>query len=151
MVRIAISAAAFEAIAATLPIGSVEFEAKLNAKGEREIWHDEGLNVRGWIERISSRGHSGEGRMSQLFSGEPNQSTQELLDIIKGEAVRGANNGNLNYLMPAFTALLVKLSEAADRRANVVMWLTVILTVLTILIAALTGALVWDAFERHMN
>jgi hypothetical protein len=89
--------------------------------------------------------------MSQLFSGDPNQSTQELLDIIKSETVRGANNGNLNYLMPAFTALLVKLSDAADKRAKVVIWLTVILTVLTVIIAALTGALVWDAVERRMN
>ena len=31
------------------------------------------------------------------------------------------------------------------------MWLTVILTVLTVIIAALTGALVWDALERHVK
>jgi hypothetical protein len=38
MIRIAITAAAFEAIKATLPVGSVAFEAKVNERGEREIW-----------------------------------------------------------------------------------------------------------------
>ena len=38
MVRIAISQAAFEAIAATLPLGSVSFEPEPDAKGERQIW-----------------------------------------------------------------------------------------------------------------
>jgi hypothetical protein len=35
MTRISISAAAFDAIAATLPVGSVGYEAETNAKGER--------------------------------------------------------------------------------------------------------------------
>jgi hypothetical protein len=72
-----------------------------------------------------------------------------LLDEIKTEAVRGANDGNLNFLMPAFTALLVKLSEAADVRARamekwtkLIVWLTAVLTTLTV-------ALVWDAFDKH--
>ncbi|HKN29731.1 MAG TPA: hypothetical protein VJY34_18325 [Roseiarcus sp.] len=84
-----------------------------------------------------------------MFKGDPTQSMQELLDEIKNESVRGANDGNLNFLMPAFTALLVKLSQAADDRAKamekwtkVIVWLTVILTILTL-------ALVWDAFEKH--
>jgi hypothetical protein len=38
MVRIAISQAAFEAIARTLPFGSVSFENATNEKGERLIW-----------------------------------------------------------------------------------------------------------------
>ena len=38
MIRIAISPGAFEAIASTLPLGSVGYEAKPNAKGERLIW-----------------------------------------------------------------------------------------------------------------
>jgi hypothetical protein len=38
MIRIAISPAAFDAIAATLPLGSVGYEAQANAKGERLIW-----------------------------------------------------------------------------------------------------------------
>jgi hypothetical protein len=38
MVRIAISQAAFDAIAKTLPLGSVGFENAVNEKGERLIW-----------------------------------------------------------------------------------------------------------------
>jgi hypothetical protein len=38
MVRIAISAEAFEAIAATMPLGSVGYENERTAKGERLIW-----------------------------------------------------------------------------------------------------------------
>jgi hypothetical protein len=38
VIRIAISQAAFEAIARTLPLGSVSFENKITEKGERLIW-----------------------------------------------------------------------------------------------------------------
>ena len=38
MIRIAVSQAAFEAIAATLPLGSVGYEAQFDEKGERLIW-----------------------------------------------------------------------------------------------------------------
>ena len=38
MVRISITAAAYEAIAATLPFGSVGFEREADTKGERQIW-----------------------------------------------------------------------------------------------------------------
>ena len=38
MIRISITAAAFDAIAATLPFGSVAYEPKVNDQGEREIW-----------------------------------------------------------------------------------------------------------------
>ena len=38
MIRISITASAFEAIAATLPLGSVSFEGKPGANGERQIW-----------------------------------------------------------------------------------------------------------------
>ena len=38
MVRITITPAAFGAIAATLPVGSVGFEAEPDAEGERHIW-----------------------------------------------------------------------------------------------------------------
>jgi hypothetical protein len=40
MVRIAISQAAFDAIAKTLPLGSVGYENATNEKGERLIWLD---------------------------------------------------------------------------------------------------------------
>jgi hypothetical protein len=38
MIRITITAAAFEAIAATMPLGSVGCEPEPDAKGERWIW-----------------------------------------------------------------------------------------------------------------
>ena len=40
MIQIAISQAAFDAIAATMLFGSVNYEAHTNAKGERLIWLD---------------------------------------------------------------------------------------------------------------
>ena len=41
MIKIAVTAARYEAIAATLPVGSVGYEAEANAKGERHIWIDD--------------------------------------------------------------------------------------------------------------
>jgi hypothetical protein len=40
MIRIAISQAAFDAIAATLSLGSVGYENATNERGERLIWLD---------------------------------------------------------------------------------------------------------------
>jgi hypothetical protein len=38
MIRIAITEAAFNAIAATLPLGSIGYENAVNERGERLIW-----------------------------------------------------------------------------------------------------------------
>ena len=38
MVRIAISVEAFEAIARTLPLGTVGYEPEANERGERVVW-----------------------------------------------------------------------------------------------------------------
>ena len=38
MIHIAMTQAAFDAIALTLPLGSVAYEQEANANGEREIW-----------------------------------------------------------------------------------------------------------------
>ena len=38
LIRISITTAAFDAIAATLPLGSVAYEAEANERGERLIW-----------------------------------------------------------------------------------------------------------------
>jgi hypothetical protein len=38
VIRIAITAEAFDAIAATLPLGTVSFENKTNERGERLVW-----------------------------------------------------------------------------------------------------------------
>ena len=42
MIRISLTTAAFEAIAATLPLGSVGYEPRVDTKGERLVWLDEG-------------------------------------------------------------------------------------------------------------
>jgi hypothetical protein len=38
MIKIAITQAAFDAIASTLPLGSVGYEKELDAKGECHVW-----------------------------------------------------------------------------------------------------------------
>jgi hypothetical protein len=43
MVRIAISVEAFEAIAGTLPLGSVGYESETNERGERLIWLEDAM------------------------------------------------------------------------------------------------------------
>ena len=46
MIRIAISQATFDAIAKTLPLGSVGYENEVNEKGERLIWLDPAVLAR---------------------------------------------------------------------------------------------------------
>jgi hypothetical protein len=55
MVRIAISQAAFEAIAATLPVGSTGYEKAVNEKGERLIWLE-----RRMLDKLNSYRRAGE-------------------------------------------------------------------------------------------
>ena len=46
MIRIAISVESFEAIARTLPLGSVGYENTTNERGERLIWLDHSVVAR---------------------------------------------------------------------------------------------------------
>ena len=55
MIRIAISQAAFEAIAATLPLGSMSFENKINENGDRLIWLE-----RRMLDKLRSHRRAGE-------------------------------------------------------------------------------------------
>jgi hypothetical protein len=55
MIRIAISQAAFEAIAATLPVGSTGYENAVNEKGERLIWLE-----RRMLDKLNSYRRAGE-------------------------------------------------------------------------------------------
>ena len=55
MVRIAISVEAFEAICATVPIGSVGYEAEANERGERLIWLEAAM-----VDRIGAMRGPGE-------------------------------------------------------------------------------------------
>ena len=55
MVRIAITEAALEAIAATLPLGSVGYDNESNERGERLIWLEPNM-----VDRLRSlRGEGG--------------------------------------------------------------------------------------------
>ena len=55
MIRIAISQAAFEAIARTLPLSTVSFENKIDEHGQRLIWLE-----RRWLDRLRSYRGPGE-------------------------------------------------------------------------------------------
>jgi hypothetical protein len=55
VVRIAISAEAFAAISATLPLGSVSYENKTNDRDERYVWLDPGV-----VDRLRSLRGPGE-------------------------------------------------------------------------------------------
>ena len=48
MIRIAITSAAFEAIAATLPLGSVGYEPKVHAQGQRLVWLEPAVTTVVW-------------------------------------------------------------------------------------------------------
>jgi hypothetical protein len=55
MIRIAISQDAFDAIAATLPVGSTGYENAVNDKGERLIWLE-----RRMLDKLDSHRRPGE-------------------------------------------------------------------------------------------
>jgi hypothetical protein len=55
MIRIAITFAAYEAIARTLPLGSVAVEAEANERGERLIWIEDAM-----ADRLGAMRRSGE-------------------------------------------------------------------------------------------
>ena len=55
MIRIAISVEAFEAIARTLPLGSVAVEAEANERGERLIWLEAAM-----VDRLGAMRRPGE-------------------------------------------------------------------------------------------
>jgi hypothetical protein len=56
VIRIAISQAAFDAIAATLPLGSVGFENATNERGERYVWLPPNV-----VDRLNAQRRPGEG------------------------------------------------------------------------------------------
>src|ERR1700722_17396977 len=72
MIRIAITQAAFDAIARTMPFGSVNFEAGVDDKGERYIWLPRAV-----VDRLRSLRGPGESfsdvilRLVELEGGQP--------------------------------------------------------------------------------
>jgi hypothetical protein len=55
MIRIAITQAAYDTISATLPLGSVGYEAEANERGERLIWLEAAM-----VDRIGAMRGPGE-------------------------------------------------------------------------------------------
>ena len=55
MIRIAITEAAFDAIATTLPLGSVSYENAVNARGGRYVWLPPNL-----VDRLKAQRRPGE-------------------------------------------------------------------------------------------
>jgi hypothetical protein len=55
MTRIAITIEAYQALVATLPLGSVAYEPEPNAKGERVIWLEEV-----WLSKLNAMRKPGE-------------------------------------------------------------------------------------------
>jgi predicted CopG family antitoxin len=55
MTRIAITLEAYQALVATLPLGSVAYEPEPNAKGERVIWLEEV-----WLSKLNAMRKPGE-------------------------------------------------------------------------------------------
>jgi hypothetical protein len=62
MVRIAISQAAFDASAATLPLGSVGYENATNEQGQRLIWLDRAV-----VDRLRAMRGPGESYSDVIF------------------------------------------------------------------------------------
>ena len=79
MIRIAITPEAFEAIAATLALGSVGYEAQTNAKGERLVWLEAAV-----VDRLASMRGTGESYSDvilRLCVGKTGDSTRSLIVI----------------------------------------------------------------------
>ena len=66
MVRIAITQAAFNAIAKTLSLGSVGYENKTNEKGERLIWLDRAI-----VDRLRAMRGPGESYSAVILRSTP--------------------------------------------------------------------------------
>jgi len=93
MIRIAISVEAFEAIARTLPLGSVGYENSTNEQGQKLIWLDRAV-----IDRLRSLGEPGESHSDVILRVAPDilaklramrGSGEDFSDVILRLAARG--------------------------------------------------------------
>jgi hypothetical protein len=84
MIRIVITPAAFDAIAATLPLGSVGYEAERDAQGNCFVWLDEGT-----VNKLGAMRGPGEGYSEviiRLFVGrDADEAIDELMRIVGGK------------------------------------------------------------------
>jgi hypothetical protein len=76
MIRIAITREAYDAITATLPLGSVAVERYFNDNGERTVWLDEI-----WVDRLGAMRGPGESYSDVILR-------LAAADGIDGEAAR---------------------------------------------------------------
>ena len=84
MISISITAAAFNSITATLPPGSVGFEAEPDANGERLIWLEEGI-----VDRLAALRRPGESFSDvilRLAESEAGIGLRDLRPPVPGEA-----------------------------------------------------------------
>ena len=93
MIRIAISQAAFEAIARSLPFGTVSFENKTNQNGERLIWLEPRVVDR--LKSLRGRGESYSQVILRLAEREPSGShhrgiVAHLVQSLSGRLVLSA-------------------------------------------------------------
>ena len=84
MIRIAITPAAFDAIAATLPLGSVGYEPQRDRNGDYFVWLDEGTVDR--LGALRGPGESYSHVIIRLFVGRDGDGQiNELLRIVGGD------------------------------------------------------------------
>jgi hypothetical protein len=97
MIRIAISAAAFEAIKATLPVGSAAYEPQRTPQGGYFIWVE-----RSWLNKLEALRQPGEGLSETIIrlvameaGGRPGRRAAELFGVKTRAAHRGKARGQL--------------------------------------------------------
>jgi hypothetical protein len=82
MIRIAITSAAFDAIAATLPLDSVGYEPRLDAQGNRLVWLEE--RTVNQLGALRGPGESYSDVIFRLFVGREGDQVAELSRIVDG-------------------------------------------------------------------
>ena len=92
MIRISITSAAFEAIKATLPVGSVGYEPQRTAQGDYFIWIE-----RSWLNKLEALRQPGESLSETIIrlvameaGGRPRRRAAELFGAMTRSAPRGA-------------------------------------------------------------
>ena len=79
MIRTSITSAAFEAVAATLPLVSVAFEPQMTANGERWVWFEDHIvNKLAAIRRLGERDSDVILRLVELEAGQRPSSPRRL-------------------------------------------------------------------------
>ena len=88
MIRIAITQAAFDAIAATLPVGSTGYENETNERGERLIWLDHAVVSR--LRAMRGPGESFSDAILRLVELEVRAQPRWTRQPLRGYARRGS-------------------------------------------------------------